>query len=91
MMFDLPSGTTFSPTPSSFVFHGPAGRLVTLHADGRVELGEGATVDEAAEAFWRGVEVHSLSIRNAALEAAADRAEAFDQNAADAIRAMKHG
>jgi hypothetical protein len=32
--------------------------IVTIHADGRVELGEGYTPDMAAKAFWEHVKFH---------------------------------
>lgn len=31
-------------------------RFVTVHADGRVEVAEGVTVDEAARVFWDAVQ-----------------------------------
>lgn len=47
----------FDLSPPKFTFYGEDGkRLVTLHPDGRVELGEGASLDEATQTFWSAVE-----------------------------------
>lgn len=47
----------------SFVLQGKNDTIVKLYHDGRVELGEGVTLDEAAIAFWAAVQRAGLDIR----------------------------
>jgi hypothetical protein len=54
---DLRITNALYAAPMSIQFHSPASgqTLVTIKHDGTIELGEGATVDDGARAFWDAV------------------------------------
>ena len=50
--FDAIPLSSWDTAPMSFTFSTSQGPIVTIHADGTVELGENVTLDEASKAFW---------------------------------------